>query len=66
MNVDNIVDLIIYVFCFIASMYALESINFEKFIKKNKVASAWLLYLLLAFSLAYLTAQFLFAINIFG
>lgn len=42
-----------------ASAFALSSINFEKFLKKNKVFEARLLYFILSFICGYLLADFL-------
>lgn len=41
------------------SFYAMQSINFEKLIKKNHVFEARLLYALLTIALAYLVGQFI-------
>ena len=41
------------------SAFALSSINFEKFIRKNKVVEARLLYFVLSFISGYLLAEFL-------
>jgi uncharacterized integral membrane protein (TIGR02327 family) len=38
--------------------WALQSLNFEKFLRKNRVAQARMLYILLAIALGSMTAQF--------
>ncbi len=49
----------LYTICTMASAFALSSINFEKFLKKNKVFEARLLYFILSFICGYLLADFL-------
>ena len=60
----NIFKVIVYLLAFISCMYALEAINFEKFIKKNQIFKARLLYLLIAIALAYLVAEFIINLKI--
>ncbi|MCI5773616.1 MAG: DUF1146 family protein [Erysipelotrichaceae bacterium] len=62
MNFDNIKNFLIYVLSFSFAMYALQSVNYEKFIRSGKVTQAQFLYILLAMALGYLVAQFLLAI----
>lgn len=47
------------------SFYAMQSINFEKLIKKNHVFEARLLYALLTIALAYLAGQFIISFMYF-
>lgn len=58
----NIKNFLIYVFAFSLAMYALQSVNYEKFIKKGRVVEAQLLYILIAMALGYLIAQFILGI----
>ncbi len=48
---------------FFVAMIGLSSIDFNRFLKKNKVWQAQMLYLVLAMALGYLFAQFLLAIQ---
>lgn len=52
-----------YLFCFFVSLIGLNAIDFNRYIKKGHVISAWILYFVLAFSLAYLSGSFLMAIT---
>lgn len=50
---------IIYLFSFLLSLYALNGLDYSKFIKKNRVQEAWLLYFLIAMALGYLVGSML-------
>ena len=58
MDLDNIKNFLIYLISFTLAMFALQSVNYEKFIKKGRVIEAQLLYILIAMALGYLIAQF--------
>ena len=45
---DSIFELGIYLLTFIASLFALSGLDFNRFIKQGKVAQGQLLYLMLA------------------
>lgn len=62
MTLDNIKNFLIYVMAFSLAMYALQSVNYEKFIKKDRIVEAQLLYILIAMALGYLIAQFILGI----
>ena len=49
----------IYMVCLLVSFYAMQALDFEKLLKKNRVMEARVLYALLVVSLAWLSAQFL-------
>ena len=51
--------MLVYLLCFVFSMYGLSALNFNKLLKANKVSAAWILYFLMAFALTYLVANFL-------
>ena len=53
------IKIYLYTICTMVSAFALSSINFEKFIRKNKVVEARLLYFVLSFISGYLLAEFL-------
>lgn len=50
---------IIYLFSFLLSLYALNGLDYSKFIKKNRVQEAWLLYFLISMALGYLVGSML-------
>lgn len=52
----------IYLLSFVLSMFGLNSLDFSKFLKKNKVSEAWILYFILACGLAYLLGSFIIQI----
>lgn len=53
---------LVYFICFFFSLYGLSAFDFNRFIKKNHVASSWVLYFIIAFSLAYLCGSFIMAV----
>lgn len=60
---EYLINLVTYFLSFIASMYALSSVDFNKFLKKNRPAQAQALYLILAMVMAYLLGQFILTIT---
>lgn len=52
----------IYIICFIFSLFGLNAIDYNRYIKKGKISQAWILYFIIAFSLAYLSGSFLMSI----
>ena len=57
--IQSILKLGTYMVSLVAVMVGLSCINFEKFIRKNKVAQFYLLYAVLSMALTYLVASFL-------
>lgn len=51
---------ILYILSVPCSLYALQSINFDKFLKPNKVVQARILVLILSLGLSYLAVSFLY------
>lgn len=49
----------VYIVCFIASMYGLSALDFNRFLKQGKPAAGQILYILLGFAMAYLVGSFL-------
>lgn len=60
---ETIFEIGVYLVSFIASLFALSGIDFNRFIKQGKVAQAQLLYILLAFCIAYLAGSLLLRIS---
>lgn len=56
-------DLAVYLVFLVATMEGLSCINFEKFLKQDKVPQFYLLYVILVMALTYLSAQLFFAIT---
>ena len=53
---------LVYLFCFALSLIGLNALDFNRFIKKGSVVNAWILYFIIAMSLAYLFGSFLMSI----
>lgn len=53
---------IVYLFSFVLSLIGLNALDFNRFVKKGKVVSAWILYFVIGFSLAYMFGSFLLQI----
>ena len=51
---------ILYAITFLLSLYSLTAIDYNKFVKKNKITEIKLLMLLLSLSVAYLSTNFLY------
>lgn len=56
---------IVYLLSFVLSLYGLSALDFNRFLKKNKVTEAQVLYFLLALALAYLVGSLLMSIIYF-
>ena len=52
-----IYQVIIYIISFVISLNALSSLDFSRFLKKNKTFEAQVLYLLIALALTYLVGS---------
>ncbi|MDP2813407.1 MAG: DUF1146 domain-containing protein [Erysipelotrichaceae bacterium] len=59
---DPIPRILLYMFTFFLAMAGLTSVDFTKFVKKNKVTEAQILYISVAMVMAYAMAQFLLAL----
>ncbi len=51
---------ILYILSVPCSLYALQSLNFDKFLKSNKVVQARILVLIISLGLSYLAVNFLY------
>ncbi len=60
------IRIVIYFISFMLSLYALGSIQFEKFTNVRKPAQVQLLILLLAIGLAYVVSKFFLGLSIQG
>lgn len=59
---EFIFKVIIYLLCFVISFYGLSALDFKKIIKQGKVTETWVLYFIIAASMAYLFGSFLMEI----
>jgi len=53
---------VVYLVCFVFSLYGMSALDFNRYIKKNKIAAAWVLYFVIGMSLAYLLGSFLMSV----
>ena len=60
---ENIYVIFVYLICFVASLYALSALDFNRFVKQGTVAKSQLLYILIAFSIAYLSGSLILKIT---
>lgn len=51
---------ILYIITVPCSLYALQSLNYDKFLKPNKIVQARILVLLLSIGVSYLAVNFLY------
>ena len=58
-----IIRVVLHVVCFMVSFYALQALDFNRFLKQGHVTQAQLLMLILAMGLGYLMAQFLISLT---
>lgn len=64
--VHAIVKLAIYLICFLAALFALSGVQFDRFVNVRQPMKAQLLFLILAMALAYLCGSFLLELTIFN
>ena len=53
---------LVYFVSFIASMYGLSALDFNRLLKKNKPAAGQILYILIGFAMAYLIGNFIISL----
>ncbi len=61
--IDIIIRIVLHIVSFGVCWYALNGLDWSKFIKQGKVVQAQLLLIVLSMALGYLLAQFLLAIG---
>lgn len=54
--------IIVYLVSYIACMYGLSALDFNRFLKQGKPAAAQILYILISLAMAYLVGNFLMGI----
>ena len=60
--IERIITIVIYLVCFLVSLYALSGINFASIMRKGKTQEIQALYLILALVIAYLLGNFIIVI----
>lgn len=64
--VYGILKLSVYLICFLAALYALSGIQFDRFVNVRQPMKAQVLFLLLAMALAYLCGTLILELTIFN
>ena len=57
---------LLYVITFLISIWALECVRFDQIFKKGRVLQIKVLYMMMAFSLSYLTTNFIYDFALFN
>ena len=65
-NLYFILRSIVYLLMFIVAWFAMDAINYEKLLRKNKVNQAQVLYFILVMAVAYLAGSFILSFFHFG
>ena len=52
----------VYLLCFVMALYALSALDFNRFLKKGRVAAGQFLYILLALVMAFILGEFLMSV----
>ena len=65
-NLHFILRSIVYLLMFIVTLFAMDAINYEKLLRKNKVNQAQVLYFILVMAIAYLAGSFILSFFHFG
>lgn len=56
---ERLIELIVYTVSLVMSVYGLSALDFNRFIRKGRVAAAYVLYLSVSFIMAYLLGKML-------
>lgn len=65
-NLYYILRSIVYLLMFLVTWFAMDAINYEKLLRKNKVNQAQVLYFILVMAIAYLAGSFILSFFHFG
>ena len=55
---ERIIKVVVYLSSFGIVLYAMSCLNYEKFLKGNKIVQAQILYVLIACAIGFLVAEF--------
>ena len=62
---DFILKIIVYLFCYVISLYGLSASDFNRFINQGKTSQALVLYYVIAFIMTYILGQFMMSIILY-
>ena len=65
-NLYFILRSVVYLLMFLVTWFAMDAINYEKLLRKNKVNQAQVLYFILVMAVAYLAGSFILSFFHFG
>lgn len=65
-NLYFILRSVVYLLMFLVTWFAMDAINYEKLLRKNKVNQAKVLYFILVMAIAYLAGSFILSFFHFG
>ena len=65
-NLYFILRSVVYLLMFLVTWFAMDAINYEKLLRKNKVNQAQMLYFILVMAVAYLAGSFILSFFHFG
>ena len=65
-NLYFILRSVVYLLMFLVTWFAMDAINYEKLLRKNKVNQAQALYFILVMAIAYLAGSFILSFFHFG
>ena len=65
-NLYFILRSVVYLLMFLVTWFAMDAINYEKLLRKNKVNQAQVLYFILVMAIAYLAGSFILSFFYFG
>lgn len=65
-NLYFILRSIVYLLMFLVTWFAMDAINYEKLLRKNKVNQAQVFYFILVMAIAYLAGSFILSFFHFG
>ena len=65
-NLYFILRSVVYLLMFLVTWFAMDAINYEKLLRKNKVNQAQALYFILVMAVAYLAGSFILSFFHFG
>lgn len=63
---NSIVEIILYIVCFVLSFYAISAVQFDKFCRVKQPAKVTLLMFLCALALSYLCTQAILVLTIYN
>ncbi|MBR2812054.1 MAG: DUF1146 domain-containing protein [Solobacterium sp.] len=58
-SIQFLIRSFVYIGCFLLSLYALDALDYSRFLKKDRVRQAQILYVLLAMGISWLCGSFL-------